>query len=162
MQNRTKIRHLRLLRKIIDFMRFWEVFFTTFGSILASQSHPKSKLNLECSFQVFPGAARPRRDRGAAATLLRRQCSAGIFAADAPRRRPLSREKRLQPLRIAASRDCRTRFRTPRARGPAKFLTVHLKLLPNIVFARLCAFLATAVASSRCRVGGRTSSTAAC
>ena len=40
-----------------------------------------------------------------AAALLRRQCNGSIFDADAPRRRPLSREKRLQPLRIAASRD---------------------------------------------------------
>ena len=138
MQNRTKIRHLRLLRHFNDLFTFWVSFLTTFGSILASKSRSKIDHNFGMLFCRIPG-------RGAASTDRRRAVGAPEAQVPVPRipprRRPFSRAegsyKRLgsQAPRPKASL---TRSNTPWARGPANFRRPSLKrrILPKGAFPR--------------------------
>ena len=124
MQNRTKIRHLRLLRNFNDFLRFWVPFLITFGSNLASKSHSKSEQNFG---MLFCRVTRLWRGCDGAAAGLRRQCSGGPFAADAPRRRPFrARDDPITPYRRVAAACRKHRKRDFTRRGPeARRITVQ-------------------------------------
>ena len=126
MQNRTKIQHWRQLRNFNDFLKFWEPYLTTFGSILASRSQAKSELNfglLFCSFPGFDGAA-TRASTPVPRGSFRRGCpqAAPSFARDDPITPHCRVAAVCRKRRCSVSQASQTRFHTPWARGPANFL----------------------------------------